>query len=94
MRLAGKEINAIRAEVAAIDPEGVVYLFGSRTDDSGKGGDIDLFLEASANLDFEQTLRLEARIASLCDTKVDLLVKSPNDAELPIHRIAKKGVRL
>lgn len=43
-------------------------------------------------LDFEQTLRLEARIASLCDTKVDLLVKSPNDEELPIHRIAKKGV--
>lgn len=47
MRLAGKEINAIRSEVAAINPEGVVYLFGSGTDDSGNGGDIDLFLDAS-----------------------------------------------
>jgi predicted nucleotidyltransferase len=95
MRLADKEIGSIRAAVSAIDPDGTIYLFGSRVDDDRRGGDIDLFVESSFRIDLMQRLLLEYRIASACDTQVDLLIKSPDDEDTPIYRIARKnGVKL
>ena len=94
MRLEEKEIEIIRSAVANVDAGGVVYLFGSRVDDTRRGGDIDLFVEASRPVDLKQRLLLEYQISSECDTKIDLQVKSPGDEDSPIHRIARKGIRL
>ncbi len=44
MRLSDKEIEAIRKAVLSRDSEARVYLFGSRADDSKRGGDIDLLV--------------------------------------------------
>jgi len=43
MRLTAKEIKAIVSTFESIFKEGKIYLFGSRTDDMLKGGDIDLY---------------------------------------------------
>ena len=47
MRLTQKQINVIRQVVAKLIPyKGAkVFLFGSRSDDTQKGGDIDLLFE-------------------------------------------------
>jgi len=46
MRLTGNEISAIKYKTRKnFGSRAVVYLFGSRTDDSKKGGDIDLYIE-------------------------------------------------
>lgn len=94
MRLNANELNAIRTTLAAADPDGRIYLFGSRVDDKRRGGDIDVFLEASHQIDAKTALRLEYRIGAACDTKVDLLIKAPDQEDLPIHKIARGGIRL
>lgn len=95
MRLSNRELNIIRSEILDVDPNAKIFLFGSRADDSRRGGDIDLFVETSFHLDLRRRLLLEYRISSACDTHVDLLFKAPDDEESPIHRIAKStGVRI
>jgi predicted nucleotidyltransferase len=44
MRLAANEQSAICEAIKAVDAEALIYLFGSRVDDAGKGGDIDLLV--------------------------------------------------
>ena len=42
MRLSSDEKSAVVNAIACFDPEAKIYLFGSRVDDSQKGGDIDI----------------------------------------------------
>jgi len=94
MRLSPAELDTIRKTLAAADAAGRVYLYGSRTDDRRRGGDIDLFLDASRPIDLPTALRLQYRLSSACDTHVDLLVKAPGEPDLPIHQIARNGIAL
>jgi predicted nucleotidyltransferase len=94
MRLSPDQISKIKTAIGEVDPNGAIYLFGSRVDDSVKGGDIDLFVESSYLIPFSKKLSLEWEISCLCDSDVDLLFKSPDAEEMPIHRIAKNGVKL
>ena len=45
MRLKENEIIQIKQSFESVFQTGKIYLFGSRIDDTKKGGDIDLFLE-------------------------------------------------
>jgi len=47
MRLSNKEIETIKNSVLALDANAHVYLFGSRVDDTKRGGDIDLLIEST-----------------------------------------------
>ena len=92
MRLHPNEMRAIRQVLLEADPQGRIYLFGSRTNDAGRGGDIDVFFDASKILALKTKLALEYQLTNLCETKVDLLVKSPEQAETAIFSIARKGI--
>ena len=83
-----------RTAQECFDAAVVVRLFGSRVDDSKKGGDIDLFFESSITLDLKHKLALEYRLSAECDTKVDLLVKNPGQEENAIFEIARSGAPL
>jgi predicted nucleotidyltransferase len=92
MRLSKSELQTIRDILYSADPQGKIYLFGSRSNDKRRGGDIDLYFEASKALDLRAILTLEYRLTSQCGTHVDLLVKNPNESEQPIFFIARQGV--
>lgn len=94
MRLTPQELRSVRQTIHNADPNGRLWLFGSRADDSRRGGDIDLYLETSLPVSLRDSLALEYRLSTLCGSKVDLLIRNPGQAEQPIHRVAKCGVML
>lgn len=56
MRLKQRDIDAIKtAALVTFGASAVVRLFGSRTDDDLRGGDIDLLIEADASGESEWT---------------------------------------
>ncbi len=95
MRLSTTELHALRSILGALDPVGRIYLYGSRADDKRRGGDIDVYLQASRPIDLKTQLCTQYRLELACDTRVDLLVKNPGQALRPIHQIAtEQGVLL
>jgi predicted nucleotidyltransferase len=69
-----------------------IWLFGSRVSDQKRGGDIDLFLETSQN--FREAWQHKIIAVSLLqiqlgDQKIDVIVRSAEDADRPIYQIAK-----
>ena len=99
MRLPEQQRDLIKSVVEDIVGAGCrIWLFGSRVDDSKRGGDIDLLIETSAIVPnrVEAMCRLEGRFAMvLGDRKIDFLLRDARTSEAPIHRLAKeKGVPL
>lgn len=95
MRLNSTERKALKDILGALDPAGRVYLYGSRVDDSRRGGDIDVYLEASRPIDLKTRLLTQYRLQQACDTRVDLLVKNPLQPDRAIYQIAsEQGVLL
>ena len=78
----------------------MIYLFGSRTDDSKKGGDIDLFVDLESEQEPQKIMLQKAEFLSKLDIllgeqKIDLLIKTSYNNQLPIIKAArKKGVAL
>lgn len=75
-----------------------VFLFGSRTRDDLRGGDIDLLIELpepSADK-LSVSLRAGARLQlALGERKIDVLVTDPKTADTPIIRAARaEGIAL
>lgn len=69
MRLTPFQISTInKLAEKHFGQETIVYLFGSRTDDQKKGGDIDLLI---TNAD-ETTLALDAKVRFLAELKAEI----------------------
>ncbi len=93
MRLAAEEQSVIRRAIAQADANALVYLFGSRADDTAKGGDIDL-LVLSKKIDIMAKLNILAQLhQQLGDRKVDIAIYP--DAARPFPRmVMQEAVRL
>jgi predicted nucleotidyltransferase len=81
-----------------VGDEARIVLFGSRTDDDQRGGDIDLLIDLP-NIDAEKqrkSLTFVARLRRrLGDQRIDVLVADPSTPELAIYRVAREtGIAL
>lgn len=98
MRLTDEQMEAIRQSARQIGGElARVRVFGSRLDDSARGGDLDLMLELPEPVDNPALMaaQLAARASrALHGRKVDVLISAPNLMRLPIHDIAFQEGRL
>lgn len=71
-----------------------VWLFGSRVDDTRRGGDIDLYVETTRASTLLSVLRCKIALEESLDLPVDLVVKEPGKNK-PIYLIARKqGIQL
>ena len=59
MRLTQYEIDSIKKAFKESFKDGKVYLFGSRVDDTQRGGDIDLYLVTSKIFDDERERKVK-----------------------------------
>jgi predicted nucleotidyltransferase len=94
MRLTQKELNSIKTTFNNIFQEGTIYLFGSRVDDTKKGGDIDLYISTKTKddlvkkkIDFLVSLKRE-----IGQQKIDVVLDFGQNRL--IDKIAKEGIRL
>ncbi len=96
MRLTDQQRAIIRATVAETFGAGAgVWLFGSRVDDSKRGGDIDLLIETD-QVDVDAIARAEIALLTklqmkLGEQKIDVLLDYPSrKIRPPIFSIAKQ----
>lgn|SRR5690554_3206098 len=99
MRLTDDETRIIRDTVRRrFGSNARVWLFGSRTDDKRRGGDIDLLVETPGPLEnpFRESIGLETDLQiALGDQKIDILIAQPNAPSTPMQRIARNsGIEL
>lgn len=94
MRITPMQLQAIHQQIHQyFGDSATVWLFGSRLDDTQKGGDVDLYVEAGPCCLLDE-LRCKISLEECLDIPVDLVVRQSSDSS-PIARIAKKqGQRL
>ena len=78
--------------------EASIWLYGSRTDDTLRGGDIDLMIIPAENdtIDiFSKKIKYLVKLKdSIGDQKIDLLLKKPNDVRGIVKTALQEGVKL
>lgn len=95
MRLSNYTVDQIKKLFDEIFHEGSIYLFGSRVDDSLKGGDIDLFIETEDKSDlFEKKIKFLARLKrAIGDQRIDV-VFNEDDSRLVEQEVRKCAIML
>jgi predicted nucleotidyltransferase len=91
VRLTDHEVAAIKAAARlTFGPDAVVRLFGSRVDDTRRGGDIDLHVETPAKIDFWRSKSdfLDRLFARIDEQRVDLIATTRGEDPVPIAQIA------
>jgi uncharacterized protein len=87
MRLTADEQSSIATAAREVLPPGAcVSLFGSRADDSRRGGDIDLLVESGAELDASQQVSLRTRLAArlyrlMGERRIDIVLAAQGSAD-------------
>jgi len=101
MRLSKNEIEAIKRVARDVwGRQTIVSLFGSRTDDTKKGGDIDLYIHSVEEQDSKQIMIKKAEFPAkmeilLGEQKIDVLVGTHHNSHLSIIKTAqRKGIEL
>lgn len=68
-----------------------LFLFGSRANDSLKGGDIDLMLETNEHIDMKIKIEFLSKIFKyITERKIDLIIFDRTSIKSEIYKIAKK----
>jgi predicted nucleotidyltransferase len=93
VRITETERKVLTEAVQNVDSDARVWLFGSRADDTKKGGDIDIAV-LSPKIDINGRMKIRRNIVdSLGEQKIDIVVSAKGDE--PFFRLAvEKGIRL
>lgn len=92
------ETEQLALHRALQDVPGEVFVYGSRTDPTAKGGDIDVLIIARVDSPYRLSQDITVKFQMECDEKIDVLVVNPDtipeEQAAFVQSIFKKGVRL
>ncbi len=94
MRITEKEVNLLKDNLKLMDALSQLYLFGSRVDDSKKGGDIDLLVKSEKlNRADIRKLRIDF-CRHFGEQKIDIVLDDGVHSSAFLEKIRKQAVRL
>ena len=96
MRLPPAISSTIKSRILESTPNADIFLFGSRVDDSAKGGDIDLLLITEEKLSLVSINRIRRLILNeIGEQKIDIVLNYVGSNELLIYKVAREeGIKL
>ena len=96
MRLSNRIINILQENIKKSFGDVNIYLFGSRTDDNKKGGDIDIAIDTNlSRQDFRKKKSLFLAYLIRIDFSYDIDVVNYNtNDELLYNEIRKNNIKL
>jgi uncharacterized protein len=100
MRLSDKEVTSIKAVANSVFGENtLVILFGSRTEDNKKGGDIDLLIKCSKTISRAELYQMKLKFLvqlkkRIGDQKIDLIIAGGQEHNSIFSTVAKEGIIL
>ena len=95
MRLTKQEQQIIKKVFKESFEDGKIYLFGSRTDDTQRGGDIDLYIETNNKKDMlSKKIKFLASLKdAIGDQKIDVIISKDKTRVIEQEAISK-GIEL
>jgi len=96
MRLTKHEIESIKKAFQETFENGKIYLFGSRVDDTKRGGDIDLYLVPNTVFNDEMEKKIEFLVKLdnyIGEQKVDVVI-AKDKSRLIEQEALKYGIQL
>jgi len=93
VRITETEKKIIIDAVKNVDPVARLWLFGSRTDDNKKGGDIDIGI-LSSKVDVMEEIEIRQKICDIIgEQKIDIVVSKDGQQAFFKH-VVTKGIPL
>ena len=90
MRLSTEQTRQITRTVSQLTGGSAdVYVFGSRLDDTARGGDIDLLLESAAPLGLIQRARIKMELEAQLCLPVDIIEHVRDTPATPFQSLAR-----
>ena len=94
MRLSNKEIKVLKDKLISLADDAKLYLFGSRVDDSKRGGDIDLLVVSKKMTKRDLRLLRVEFFKEFGEQKLDIIIDN-GEFEKPFNKlIFKKAILL
>lgn len=95
MRITVEEKAAIIDSILKFDQDAEIFLFGSRVDDTGRGGDIDILIKSNA-INKQDLVMLEDELFSKIDEQKLDFVLTETDVESAFVRmiLARGAIKL
>jgi len=80
MRISKAELDFFSQEINKVRNDSKKYLFGSRVDDSQRGGDIDILVLSTVKLNLTEKMRIKRNFCNhFGEQKIDLVSFSFNE---------------
>lgn len=92
MRIQPEEKAAIISSITSFDRESEIYLFGSRIDDTKRGGDIDVLVKSDV-ISRKMLARVEDELFKMIDEqKIAFVLSRKNESNSFTRMLLAKGV--